>query len=299
MKELLKHKKILIGGGIAVGVILVFVILIFTLFAVNSIEVNFLNVPQVAFVSEESAQNIINTSGIQKGKTILSVNKEQAIKNLEKENPYLKVVNIETVFPNKIVIHCAEREALFAVRSGSKYFMCDGEFKVLNVVELDVLQESYPNTQKNAIEFLGLDGNIDNLSRLNAGDFIEFETDGEMLKNITTALIYNNKTVAEQKALIKTIKFDSSIYYYTGKNQPFLQITDFNDFVTNIYVPESKLVNKFQAMFLTVSDVLYNPEKLFDEDELLSLADDYYKSYILKIEEDLQGKLNVRLEKQK
>jgi hypothetical protein len=40
-------------------------------------------------------------------------------KNLEKENSYLKVINIETIFPNKLIVHCAEREEFFSIKKNN------------------------------------------------------------------------------------------------------------------------------------------------------------------------------------
>ena len=53
---------------------------------------------------------------IKMGQSIFLVQKDEIISTLEKNNPYLRVVSIETKFPNKLVIHSAERESLFAVK---------------------------------------------------------------------------------------------------------------------------------------------------------------------------------------
>lgn len=292
MKGLLKHKKLLIGSGIVLGLVLLVVILCFTLFSLRTVEVEFKNNPQI--FTEQSKISIKENQSIKYGTPVFALNKNKIITELEKDKPYLQVINIETVFPNKIIIHCAEREETFAVKAGDKkYFICDRDFKVLTI------RTNYSSTQDNAILFLGLENIIENTNRVNEGEFLEFSSETEMLKNIGQALLQNNKTVAEQRALIKTIELDSCVYYYTAKNQPYLKITDFNGFVSNIYVPETLLATKFQAMFASVSQVIYNPEKFFTEEEIASMGtidENYYLNYELQIEEDTKGKLYIRLE---
>ena len=60
-------------------------------------------------------QRITNDSSIGKGTSIFAVNKKNITNELEKNNPRLKIINIETVFPNKFNLHCNEREELVAI----------------------------------------------------------------------------------------------------------------------------------------------------------------------------------------
>ena len=65
---------------------------------------------------------------------------------MESQNPYLKVINIETVFPNKLILHCAEREELFCIKGRDDlYYICDEELKILDV------RESFENGKENPI----------------------------------------------------------------------------------------------------------------------------------------------------
>ena len=78
------------------------------------------------YATEEDKQAIINSGGFSYGIPVFAVNKTEIINKLEKENYYLKVVNIETVFPNKLIVHCAEREELFSIKlSENLYYICD------------------------------------------------------------------------------------------------------------------------------------------------------------------------------
>ena len=296
MKGLKKYKKLIITLGVVLGVVLVCVILNFTLFSLQTVEVDFKNEPMI--FTDESKDSISNNSAIKKGTSVFALSKKEITNQLERDNPYLKVINIETVFPNKIIIHCAEREETYAVKaSETKYFICDADFKVLNITT------TYYNEQYNPILFTGLENIITNTNRVNAGEFLEFSSEEEILKNIGTSLLKNNKSVAEQRALIQSIELTSGIDAVTSKNMPYLIIKDFNGFQTNIYRLETLLAEKMQYMFATISQVIYSPE-IFYADELedgtISLdqiSEDYYLDYVLQIRENLQSQILIRLEK--
>ena len=296
MKGLKKYKKLIITLGVVLGVVLVCVILNFTLFSLQTVEVDFKNEPMI--FTDESKDSISNNSAIKKGTSVFVLSKKEITNQLERDNPYLKVINIETVFPNKIIIHCAEREETYAVKaSETKYFICDADFKVLNITT------TYYNEQYNPILFTGLENIITNTNRVNAGEFLEFSSEEEILKNIGTSLLKNNKSVAEQRALIQSIELTSGIDAVTSKNMPYLIIKDFNGFQTNIYRLETLLAEKMQYMFATISQVIYSPE-IFYADELedgtISLdqiSEDYYLDYVLQIRENLQSQILNKLEK--
>lgn len=296
MKGLQKYKKLIITLSIVLGVVLIAVILNFTLFSLRTVEIDFKNQPQI--FTEESKKSIANNDTIKMGTSVFALSKKNITKQLERDNPYLKVINIETVFPNKIVIHCAEREETYAVKaSDTKYFICDAEFKVLNI------QTSYFNEQYNAILFKGLENIISNTNRVNAGEFLEFTSESEILKNIGSSLLLTNKSVAYQRGLIESIELTSGIYPFTATNLPYLRFKDFNGFVTNVYKLESLLVQKFQYMFASIEQVIYNPREFFKKDlqdgtiTLDEIKPDYYLDYTLEIRENLSNGLIIRLEK--
>ena len=296
MKGLAKYKKWIISLSVVLGVLLLVVILNFTLFSIASVEIDFKNYTQI--FTEESKENIIQNSGVTKGSSVFGLSKKTAMAKLERDNPYLKVINIETIFPNRIVIHCAEREETYAVKvSDRKYFICDADFKVLNI------QTSYHNDQYNAILFNGLENIITNSNRVNPGEFLEFASEENILKNIGPSLLQANKSVSSQRALIKEITLTSSIYLYTATNLPYLEVKDYNDFVTNIYMPESYLADKFNYMFSSLAQVVYNPHVFYKDElekgeiEYSQIEADYYLDYTLQIRENLSNKIILTLEK--
>ena len=124
----MKNKRLLIILCSIVGAIVLCFILSFTLFGLKSVELHFKNETTI-FASSEQKQAVISSGDFAFSMPIFSANKTEITKKLEKENSYLEVVNIETVFPNKLVVHCAEREELFAIKTGENlYYICDENF---------------------------------------------------------------------------------------------------------------------------------------------------------------------------
>lgn len=82
-----------------------------------------------------SDESLLDSASLPYGESIFMVNKSKIIADFEKANPYLKVVSIETKFPNKLVMHTAERTEFFAIELGSgEYAIVDNECKVLKMV---------------------------------------------------------------------------------------------------------------------------------------------------------------------
>lgn len=86
---------------------------------------------------------ILQSAEFEEGDSIFFVDKQTATNKIEVAYPYLKVVGIETVFPNKLVVNVAEREALFAVEQEEQYYLLDEEMKVLQMqTEIDFSDNS-------------------------------------------------------------------------------------------------------------------------------------------------------------
>jgi len=123
----MKSKKLVIMLSM-LAFLTVLIVLNSTLFTLQLVNVNWLTTKYEL----SGLKDDVITSKVIKGESIFLVNKQNIIDELEKEYPYLRVVSIETKFPNKIVIHSAEREGLFAVDlGGGEYAIVDGLGKVL------------------------------------------------------------------------------------------------------------------------------------------------------------------------
>lgn len=244
-----KTKVILWVSGIALF-ILTIVILSFTLFGLKDVDINFKNETTI-YASQQSKQEIIESGDFKKNKCVLFTSKNEYIDTLERKNPYLKVINIETKFPNKFIIHCVEREQLFSIKvAEDKYFICDSELKVLSITD-DI---SIFNCISLSGEFLLTNKNA------KAGDKVQFEKDIDLIMQVPTALKINNRTYAEQKFLFKSYNLR-----YNLKGEPILEIVDNNSFKIEIKNIRENLKEKFQCLFSCYSliDVSkYNSEKL-------------------------------------
>ena len=160
---------------------------------------------------------------------------------------YLEVVNIETIFPNRYVIHVAEREEVYAYQNGEEVYILDDDLRVLRKENGD-----YLSTKSNAIE-------LKNLSILNpevkVGDFLNVEQAG--LLNMYNAFLANNRTLEEQKGFVKEIEFGESHVDVTNRDYISAKIVTHSgrEFVVNNI--DFALVNKIQLMF-ALDSTLFN-----------------------------------------
>ena len=173
-------------------------LLTFTAFSLRAVEVDFRTSRQYI---TSSAEEIIESGKIKKGGTIFFRDKKKYIENIENEFPYINVINIETVFPNKFVIHVSERQEVYALKHQSGYYICDEEFRVLRVCD------NFESDQQNPI-LLTLDSEI---GVYKAGEFIKEGTNPKLYQ----AIYENNRSLGVAKELIKSVdvtkKYDRGI----------------------------------------------------------------------------------------
>lgn len=125
----MKNKK-LIGILIILVFLTVLVVLNSTLFTLQTISINWLTTKY----NLEDVKDYTMVEDINKGESIFLIKKDEIASSLEKKYPYLRVVSIETKFPNKLVIHSAERESMFALKlEDNKYAVVDELGKVLQL----------------------------------------------------------------------------------------------------------------------------------------------------------------------
>lgn len=184
------------------------VVLSSAIFALDSVSVDFLETPQQLLGKE---QQIIDSANFAYGSNVLFLGKNSYAESIEKANPYIKVVNIETVFPNKFVIHCVERQEVFAVQQkNGTYAIIDEEFKVLKV------QNEFLNATDNAILLTNL-GEINNYEQ---GDFIGGI---DRQKSLVTATFHSLRewklSYSALKEKIENVEID-----YKRENQVLVQI---------------------------------------------------------------------------
>lgn len=77
---------------------------------------------------------VLESSKLNKGKSVFLLDRDSYTENLEKNQPYMKVLSIEVVWPNTVKFHYAERVELYAIALNDGGFAyVDSEFKVLKV----------------------------------------------------------------------------------------------------------------------------------------------------------------------
>ena len=268
MKFLRKHKKLIIVLSVVVALLITLIVLMFTLFSLKSVEIEFETGNKI--ITNEMQNQII--SEIDLGGTVFFKNKDEMTSKIEKKYPYVKVINIETIMPNKFIIHIAERQEIYAITSLNRTCYLDCELKVLRIEE-----ESFVSTSTNAVK-LDLFGLDFDLSAFSEGQFFDIseltinssnktinlgEQTQEVLNNLLTYFQINNRTLVDLKALARSITFSTYIDYRTGETALQAKIVDSNDFEIFILCPNENLEDKVSNMLFAYEKImLESPEKL-------------------------------------
>jgi len=132
----MKNKRLIAILGILFFIVFI-VVLSSTVFTLVHAEVVFsqvLDSENTNFGTDNERQAVIQSANFDFGKCIFFIDKQAHIDYLEKANPYLEVLNIETIFPNKFIIHALEREELYSIRlSETSFAIMDKSLKVLDI----------------------------------------------------------------------------------------------------------------------------------------------------------------------
>lgn len=268
MKFLRKHKKLIIVLSVIVALLITLIVLMFTLFSLKSVEIEFETGNKI--ITNEMQSQII--SEIDLGGTVFFKNKDEMTSKIEKKYPYVKVINIETILPNKFIIHIAERQEIYAITSLNRTCYLDNELKVLRINEGNFISVS---TNAIKLDLFGLDFD---LSAFSEGQFFDIseltinssnktinlgEQTQEVLNNLLNCFQINNRTLVDLKALAKSITFSTYIDYRNGETALQAKIVDFNDFEIFILCPCENLEDKVSNMLYAYEKImLESPEKL-------------------------------------
>lgn len=279
MKFIKKHKKAVIISSCVLILLIVLVILMFTLFSLKEVEVEYKT--GTKNLTEEITTQI-EQEALKTGGSVLFLGKENLISRLEKQFPYLKIVNIETQIPNKLVIHAVEREELFAINSGENSYFLDEDFKILRV-------ESSPYTkQENGAVLLSfgsvfLDENSKayaapinlNLSGAEAGQSLNIESSSEensyfskKLESISCQILTSFEENKLQISDVRSKYLSFEIFFKpieigtTISWQVCLRVVDSANFETQIIAADSNLTEKISTMNQAISAASSNPSLL-------------------------------------
>ena len=129
----MKNKRLVILLSVFSFLVLI-AVLCSTVFTVKSVSLNWLTT-RVNFVDMDNEI----TANVELGESVFLVDKGAIIQKLERKYPYLKVVSAEVKFPNKLVLHTAERQELYSLKiKSNSYAILDSDCKVLRIVN-DIL----------------------------------------------------------------------------------------------------------------------------------------------------------------
>lgn len=282
MKFFKKHKKATIICSIVFVLLIILVILMFTVFSLKDVEV------ELKTGTEHLTQEVVSEiedEALKTGGSVLFLGKEKLISRLEKQFPYLKIVNIETQIPNKLVIHAAEREELFAVNSGEKSYFLDEEFKILRV------ENSNYSKQENGAVLLslgsvfidmedkayaaGVDLKLDGAEAgqtLNIGNSSEeqnyFSKKLETIAlSILTSFEENGLQIQDVRSRFQSFEIFFKPVEFAGliSWQPCLKIVDSASFEAQIILADSNLTTKIGAYNQAISEASKNPGLLVNK----------------------------------
>ncbi len=203
----MKNVRLVIVLGIFAFLTLI-IVLCSTVFTLNTVNLGWLSTTKV--LSDTTDEQIIESGKFELKQSVFLINKQQYTENLERNNPYLKVLGMEIQFPNKLKVTVKEREELYVLKvanelsaSGYSYVHLDYELKVLKITDTQVIA----NQQNPAI--LTLNNLNYTISDFTVGEFTNMPVE-EMLISIGNMLTSAGYTNTLYKALIKTIdvKYD-------------------------------------------------------------------------------------------
>ncbi len=203
----MKNLRLVIILGIFVFLTLI-IVLCSTVFTLSTVDLGWLSTTKV--LSDKSDSQIIQSGEFEAGQSVFLIDKQKYTHNLEKNNPYLKVLGMEIRFPNKLKVTVSEREELYVLKvvnensaSGYSYVYLDYELKVLKITDTQVVA----NQQNPAI--LTIQNLNYTINDFELGEFAEMPVN-DMLKSAGSMLTSAGYTNKIYKALIKTIdvKYD-------------------------------------------------------------------------------------------
>ena len=261
-------KKWVIAISVIVLLIVILVILSFTVFSLKRVEIDYRTSTKNLIATDEE---IIESGQFKYGSSVFFHGKNNYIEKIEAAYPYIKVINIETVFPSKFVIHVAERLETYAIEHKGQIYICDDQFKVLRITD------NFISDQTNAILLEGLKIEDKNYA---VGEFME--TKGAL--PIYDAFFENNITQNEQISLIENMEYFVFHDENINENLVSVKLNFFNGQTYLIYNASYGLVYKVELMLDVFSQIYTYIGKTieFDEQEI-TLTEQNLKNATIEI----------------
>lgn len=125
-------KRIIIIFSVLVGLMII-VILACTLFNLKKVELSFENTAaSECFKTDKQQQELHDYAMRYQGKNLLFLSERKMAEDVSSVSPYILAIDVERVFPNKVILHVSGREEMFIIKlSEDGYFVCDSMGVVL------------------------------------------------------------------------------------------------------------------------------------------------------------------------
>lgn len=259
----MKSKKLLVFLIVLVF-IAVLIVVNSTVFTLQNVSVSWLsNTINLKNLHEDDVSSLI-----EKGDSMFLLDKKEISKKLEKNYPYLRVVGIESKFPNKIVIYSAERNDLYAIKlADNEYAVVDDYGKVLGISNRSVFEGTDIDVKPIEVTF--------GYPQINPNDFlvgedIKNEYIKNMLVKLSTTLVEANYIKAEHKKgafasiNICSMGEDGAIgIQFNTRNGMIINILDADNSLTDKLMLGVAVYNKYQekSCYDGVISVLYSIEE--------------------------------------
>lgn len=229
----------------------VLIVLNSTLFTLQSISVNWLTTKcELTGVKDYDIVDRVSRGG-----SIFLVDKEKISKDLENKYPYLRVVSIETKFPNKIVIHSAEREALYAIKlSDSEYAILDEKGKVLSLENDGIFAGTDGDLGNRPIKVFFDEISI-NVRDFKVGEMVEQEYISSLLSTLSHSLRESNYTPTTSKGVLKEINVSQKLGITSNTTTSVISLTTRSGITMDIENFENGTTDKLLMAFARYNDL--------------------------------------------
>lgn len=212
-------------------------------FTVKTIQLNWLTTRNQLISS--NVEQLTSGTNMPVGDSVFLINKDEIISSIEKKNPYVEVVGIETVFPSTLNIHVGERETLYAMQLNSSTFaVVDKDLKVLELMTSTTYYALSDESQPVLITVED-EGYVFNEGDFELGTFVEIENVTNILKSLSKSLLeakYNSLAI---RGMIDSINLEinNKNIEITTRYGLIIVIRDFEDGLTE------KIVSSISAYY--------------------------------------------------
>jgi len=249
----MKSKKLIVFLVILIF-LAVLIVLNSTLFTLQNISINWLT---TKYKLETIKDNKLIES-VKMGDSIFLLKKDEIKSGLEKKYPYLRVVSIETKFPNKIVIHSAERESMFAIKlSDNEYAVVDELGKVLSLETSSIFAGSELSAKPIKVFFNSMSIDPNDFAQ---GEDVKNDMIVRLLSQIAKSLRESDYIPTTSKRNLVSIDIvtvgDGVEIYFQTRNGMSIVLKDGLNFTTEKFILGLERYNYFHQDGVTTGSII-------------------------------------------